>query len=96
VAPHFNGSDYDPAYDDGRLANQHERVKRVMLSGEWRALFEISELTGDPPASVSAQLRHMRKKRFGSFVVEKRIRGTRENGLYEYRVSPAEWEVDTE
>lgn len=42
---------------------------------------------GDPAASVSAQLRHLRKPRFGGFVVEKRPRGDRERGLWEYRLA---------
>lgn len=82
----FNGSDYDPRFDDPRLGTQYHRIFALMIDGKWRTLFEISELTGDPPASVSAQLRHMRKKRFGSYVVQKQIRGERENGLYEYRL----------
>lgn len=89
----FNGSDYEPAWDDERLGNQHERIKRLMSDARWRALKEISEVTGDPPSSVSAQLRHLRKERFGSYIVEKRIRGEREKGLYEYRVLDP-WEVE--
>jgi hypothetical protein len=41
-------------------------------------------LTGAPPASVSAQLRHLRKPRFGGFTVEKRYL---RDGLYTYRVT---------
>lgn len=57
-----------------------------MMDHAWRTLDEISSLTGDPPASISAQLRHLRKERFGSHIVEKRRRGERETGLFEYRV----------
>lgn len=96
MAPHFNGADYDPQYDDPRLSTQHGRVKQVMLPGDWKTLFEISRLTGDPPASVSAQLRHLRKKRFGSYTVERRIRGEREDGLYEYRLLPPTLEIEIE
>ena len=39
--------------------------------------------TGDPPESVSAQLRHLRKERFGSHTVEKKYLG---DGLYVYRL----------
>lgn len=85
--PHFNGSDYSPAVDYERLSNQHERVKAAMVDGNWRTLGEISDLTGDPAASISAQLRHLRKERFGSWIVEKRSRGSRIVGLYEYRIS---------
>lgn len=79
----FNGSDYDPARDDVRLTGQLLRVWNVMASGAWRTLDEISRLTGDPAASVSAQLRHLRKPRFGGHQVEKNHLGS---GLYQYRV----------
>lgn len=88
--PRFNGSDYAHAIDAPRLARQHERIRDLMLDGQWRTLAEIETATGDPAASVSAQLRHLRKERFGSYLVEKRARGDRAVGLFEYRVmSPA-------
>lgn len=79
----FNGSDYRPERDDVRLTGQLLRVWGVMAGGAWRTLDEIATLTGDPAASVSAQLRHLRKPRFGGHTVEKEHRG---NGLYLYRV----------
>jgi hypothetical protein len=48
---------------------------------------QLGRVTGDPQASVSAQLRHLRKERFGAHTVEKRARGERAHGLFEYRVS---------
>jgi hypothetical protein len=86
--PGFNGPYYDPAKDDDRLTKQHDRIKSVMMDGAWRTLAEIEKLTGDPPASISAQLRHLRKERFGSWNVEVRSRGIRADGLYEYRLLP--------
>lgn len=83
----FNGATYDSAFDDKRLTGQIRRVHAAMIDGKWRTLGEIETLTGDPQASISAQLRHLRKERFGSFIVEKRNRGEREHGLYEYRLS---------
>jgi hypothetical protein len=85
--PRFNGSDYNPATDNARLGAQFLRVLRFMSSGEWHTLREIAEATGDPEASVSAQLRHARKPRFGGHIVEKRNRGERENGLFEYHLT---------
>lgn len=82
----FNGSDYDPKYDQDRLSKQIGRVYSAMIDGGWRTLEEINSITGDPPASISAQLRHLRKVRFGSYTVEKRHRGERKLGLYEYRL----------
>ena len=43
-------------------------------------------MTDDPHASISAQLRHLRKEKFGSYNIEKRPRGDRSNGLWEYRL----------
>lgn len=83
-------STFGPAYDqdlDGeRILDQMTRIRETMLDGVWRTLPEINELTGDPPASISAQLRHLRKERFGSYLVEKRRRGEGKRGLWEYRV----------
>jgi hypothetical protein len=82
----FNGSDYDPKYDDARLSNQLDRVFNCMKDGKWRGLEELVTLTGAPHASISAQLRHLRKERFGGHIVEKRIKGDRTDGLYEYKL----------
>jgi hypothetical protein len=79
----FNGADYVPARDNPRLSSQYQRIFDLMQDGEWRTLADISGATGDPPASVSAQLRHMRKPRFGAHNVEREHRG---HGLYAYRV----------
>jgi hypothetical protein len=43
----------------------------------------VARMTGDPEASVSAQLRHLRKPRFGGHTVERRYMS---NGLYEYKL----------
>lgn len=79
----FNGSDYLPTRDDARLTSQLLRVFGVMCGGHWKTLRQIADETGDPESSVSAQLRHLRKPRFGSHTVEKRHVGS---GLFEYRV----------
>jgi len=84
VAP-FDGSDYQADRDDDRLVKQHERIRDLMLDEHWRTLEDIAQVTGDPPASISAQLRHLRKKRFGGWVVEKQHLG---RGLYQYRLKP--------
>ena len=80
----FNGSDYDHVRDGPRLSSQLERVYHLMADGQARTLGEISDLTGDPHASVSAQLRHLRKTRFGGHSVSKEYLG---HGLYRYRLA---------
>ena len=82
----FPGPD-DPTKET-RLNRQHEAIRELMSDGAWRTLDEISvavEAMGVrcPPASASAQLRHLRKQRFGGHTVEKEHRG---HGLYVYQM----------
>jgi len=79
----FNGSNYNPERDNYRLFGQLGRIWETMKDGKWRTLNEISMITRSPESSVSAQLRHLRKKRFGSHFIDKRYEG---NGLYEYKL----------
>lgn len=80
----FDGPAYDPALDQRRLTGQLLRIATLMADGRWRTLPEIEAATGDPAASISAQLRHLRKPRFGAHIVDKR---RRTQGLWEYRVA---------
>lgn len=84
----FNGPCFSTEHDSQRLTNQMGRVFNLMRDGKWRTLDEIAHETGDPHASISAQLRHLRKPRFGAHEVEKRPRGDRGSGLWEYKLSP--------
>ena len=83
----FNGSDYDPKYDLIRLTGQIQRVFDAIKDNGWYTLDEIHKATNDPHASISAQLRHLRKERFGSHTIDKRPRGNRTKGLWEYRLN---------
>ena len=83
----FNGADYDHERDSVRLTGQILRIWNVVSDGRWRTLMDISSVTGDPEASISAQLRHLRKPRFGGYTVEREYL---HNGLYRYRVLPKE------
>lgn len=57
---------------------QRDVLCDVMLSASqcetWLTLEELAKLTHYPPASISAQLRHLRKQEFGGYEVEKRQR----------------------
>lgn len=83
----FDGPCYQPAVDQARLTGQLKRVYDLMADGVWRTLQEIADITHDPHASISAQLRHLRKPRHGSFTIEKRRRGDPSRGLWEYRLA---------
>lgn len=76
---------------------QREVICDVMLSaaerGTWLTLRELARLTKYGEASISAQLRHLRKPRYGAFVVEKRPRDgetsvclAHSSPVWEYRI----------
>lgn len=78
---------------------QREVIRDVMLSAgqcaTWLTLDELAKLTQYPPASISAQLRHLRKRLRRVLTVVKRCRTvnrvTRREGLgplWEYAVQP--------
>ena len=79
----FDGADYNHERDSERLTSQLSKIMDVVKDGNWRTLKEIADITLYPEASISAQLRHLRKERFGSHEVEKTYI---KNGLYKYRV----------
>jgi hypothetical protein len=79
----FDGADYNPTRDNARLTGQILRVWDCMCHGAWKTLRQISDETGDPESSVSAQLRHLRKPRFGAHTVEREYI---QDGIYKYRL----------
>lgn len=83
--PNFQGADYVPEKDKVRLTGQIHRVFDCMKDGRWRTFYEIEAITKDPQASISAQLRNLRKDRFGRHTVNKR-RTTKNGGTYEYQL----------
>lgn len=85
----FDGETYEPEHDGARLSRLLERVRAVMLDGQWRTLAELVVSCGGTEASVSARLRDLRKDRFGGWCVERRRRGAEKRGLFEYRVRGA-------
>ena len=82
----FDGPAYDKKHDQKRLTGQIKRIFDLMQDGWWRTLDEISKTTGDPAASVSAQLRNLRKDHFGSHTIKRQTRGNRDDGLFEYKL----------
>lgn len=83
----FDGATYEPAHDKARLTGQALRVWECMKDGKWRTLGEIGVTTGDRSESaISARLRDFRKLRFGDHTVNRRARGERTDGLFEYQL----------
>jgi hypothetical protein len=88
-------------YDARRLRSQREIIRDVMLSAAdcetWLTLGELRALTRYGEASISAQLRHLRKTENGGYDVTKRHRegaspdrpGTDGRGecIWEYRIT---------
>ena len=68
---------------NARLTVQYKRIFDLMKDEQWRSLSDIEEATGDPQASISAQLRNFRKDKFGAHTVEKHHV---KNGFYLYRL----------
>ena len=79
---------------------QRDVLCDVMLSARhcetWLTLDELAKLTHYPPASISAQLRHLRKPQYGAFLVEKRprpvrtiLRGEDFGTIWEYQLKRA-------
>lgn len=85
-APEFSGAGYEKELDYERLKGQVKVIYDLMKDGVWRTLQEIELATGFPQASISAQLRNLRKKSFGCQKVDKRRRGEEKNGLWEMQL----------
>jgi hypothetical protein len=94
--PMFDGRHYDHKKDAVRLTKQMAIIYRALLvqsspEGEWLTLEEINRLFIEPLPlpSISAQLRNMRKKKFGGLNVKGRYRtGTR---IFEYKYFQGEY-----
>lgn len=83
--PDFDGDDYVSKRDKPRLTLQIHQVRMYMENAGWLSVQDIAAELNFPEPSVSAQIRNLRKKRFGSRIVERRYEG---NGLYEFRLTP--------
>lgn len=82
----FQGAVYDAELDYDRLKGQVKAIYDLMKDATWRTLEEIELATGYPQASISAQLRNLRKKHFGYQTVHKRRRGEEKKGLWEMQL----------
>ena len=84
---HFDGSDYIPELDQKRLKTQLSTIFDIILDNKWYTLSRLRKFTGFPESSISAQLRNLRKDKFGGHTIEKRRVGNRDSGLFEYRLT---------
>ena len=81
----FDGWHFDAKKDQERLTKQMRGIYKVLKEAKvWLTVSEIEEETGYAQPSISAQLRNMRKEKFGSLDVRGRYReGTR---IFEYKL----------
>lgn len=92
----FDGPAYEPEFDNDRLTMQIGRVYATMRDGRWRTLQQIADVCSalrddagtDPHASISAQLRHLRKPRWGGHTINRRAVED-SPGLFEYQLEPS-------
>ena len=80
----FDGAVYDPMKDKKRLTKQIYLIRDIMIDGVFRTLNELHRITGAPEASISAQLRNLKKVRWGNYRLNKKRR--LEQGLWEYQL----------
>jgi len=96
-SPDFDGHDYQSELDKVRLTGQMKRVYDLMKDGRRRNLAQIAARTGDPEGSISAQLRNLRKIRFGGHDVRKERVGNPMSGMYVYWIEvPDNGQLDLE
>src|SRR5271169_4674484 len=72
MVQHFSGAGAVNLGDHARLKAQILVIRDFMADGRWHTLQNIAVGTGYPTASISAQLRNLRKFGWGSHVVEKK------------------------
>lgn len=82
-----------------QLAAIRKLMRRAVVRGAWLTLSEIAKATEYGEASISAQLRHLRKRKHGRYRVEKRRRrqarstaATRRKRIRDAERAPIVWE----
>lgn len=80
--PRFDGPELTQA-DHLRLTGQLARIYALMEGGAWWTLRCLAVAAEAPESSCSAQIRNLRKSRFGGHAIERKHLGS---GLYVYRM----------
>jgi DNA-binding MarR family transcriptional regulator len=84
---------------------QREILRDVLLnaaeSSAWLTLNQLAEKTSYAQASISAQLRHLRKQQYGGWLIEKRRSeaeethcATKRERVYEYQLKRSKREIN--
>ena len=85
VNPYFDGDDYVTDRDSVRLTSQLDKVRVYMEGADYLTVQQISADIQQPEPSVSAQIRNLRKDRFGARTVNREYRG---DGCYAFKLEP--------
>ena len=85
--PLFEGHSFSKPLDAIRLGRQLAAVQTALADGGWWTLAELAAVAGGSEAGVSARLRDLRKKKWGSHTIERRRRGDPTSGHFEYRLA---------
>jgi hypothetical protein len=87
IVPDFDGFHYEPNKDKARLTKQIKKIYDVISSAKcWVTVDEINAhfVSPMPENSIQAQLRNLRKEKFGGHNVVGRYRS--ETRIFEYRL----------
>lgn len=84
----FDGADYNEKRDRIRLTGQMNRIFNTLNDvgkyGGWLSVQDIALVTGDREISVAAQIRNLRKPKFGGHDIRRR----RAYNTYQFRLFP--------
>lgn len=82
----------EPAFvaeiDEPRTLPNQDRILNLVIDGVWRTYREIGDATGLPPETIGSHLRNLRMEKGGGYVLCRKPRMKREDGLYEYQMLP--------
>ena len=84
------GPAFEEEKDGKRIRTQMSVIRAYMINlyPHWATLKEIENDLGYPQASISAQIRHLKKKQFGGHILEKKRRDSNgDGGTWVYRLS---------
>lgn len=93
VPRHFDGETYEPSEDRHRLSAQLDVVRGLMSNHGWWTIAQLADAVWKAgyratQQGLSARIRDLRKARFGANTVDRRRRGKRASGEWEYRLVP--------
>lgn len=84
------GATFQESLDGERVRTQMQVIRDFMLSHDFVTLSEIEHCLKYPSASISAQLRHLKKDKFGGYELEKKRLSINNAGTWLYKLTSRE------